>query len=191
LRCKIDQLEELNKIWLEVKKGSEKAFYTLYSLLFSNLIRYVRQTVKDVFLAEDIVQDVFMKIWRDRNSIYIIGSVQAYIYKMAHHAAINKMQQLTTFKNKVNRMASDEEWQFIRDNYQVDGFIVERIEMEEVDMNIRILVETLPARCKEIFVLSRYEEMSNEEIAQKLNISVNTVRSQLYHALELIRQKIM
>lgn len=184
-------MEELNKIWLEVKKGSEKAFYTLYSLLFSNLIRYVRQIVKDVFLAEDIVQDVFMKIWRDRNSIYIIGSVQAYIYKMAHHAAINKMQQLTTFKNKVNRMASDEEWQFIRDNYQVDGFIVERIEMEEVDMNIRILVETLPARCKEVFILSRYEEMSNEEIAQKLNISVNTVRSQLYHALELIRQKIM
>ena len=113
-------MEELNKIWLEVKKGCEKAFYTFYTLLFSNLIRYVRQMVKDTFLAEDIVQEVFIKIWRDRNSINIVGSVQAYIYKVAHHASINKLQHLATSKNKVNRTVSDVEWQFIRDTYQVN-----------------------------------------------------------------------
>ena len=58
-------------------------------------------------------------------------------------------------------------------------------------MNIRLLVETLPEKCKEIFILSRYEEMNNEDIAQKLGISVNTVRSQLYHALDVIRQKLL
>ena len=184
-------MEDLNKIWLEVKKGCEKAFYTLYTLLSANLVRYVRQMVKDRFLAEEIVQDVFIKIWRDRNSIYIIGSVRAYIYQMAHHAAINKLQHLGTSKNKINRVVSDEEWQFIKDNYQIDDFIIEQIEKDETDVKIRLLVETLPARCKEIFLLSRYEEMNNEEIAQKLDISVNTVRSQLYHALEVIRQKLL
>ena len=184
-------MEELNNIWLDVKKGSEKAFYTLYVMLFSNLVRYVRQMVKDTFLAEDIVQEVFIKIWRDRDAIHIVGQVQTYIYKMAHHASLNKLQHLATSKNKVNRTVNDEEWQFIRDNYQVDDFIIERIEMEETDATIRWVVETLPAKCKEVFMLSRYEEMNNEEIAQKLGISVHTVRTHLYHALEIIRQKMM
>ena len=184
-------MEELNKIWSEVKKGSEKAFYTLYTLLFPNLIKYVRQIVKDVLLAEDIVQELFIKIWRDRDSINIIGQVQTYIYKMAHHAAINKLQHLATSKNKVNRTVSDEEWQFIRDTYQVDDDLTGQIEAEELDACIRLTIETLPAKCREAFMLSRYDEMSNEEIAQKMGISVNTVRTHLYHALEVIRQKLV
>jgi len=116
------RLEELSKIWRDVKEGSEKAFYTLYTLLFPNLIKYVCQIVKDVFLAEDIVQEVFIKIWSDRDSINIVGSVQAYIYKMAHHASINKIQHLATSKNKVNRTVSDEEWQFIKGPYQAALF---------------------------------------------------------------------
>ena len=183
-------MEELNKIWPEVKKGSEKAFHTFYTLLFSNLIKYVRQIVKDVLLAEDIVQEIFVKIWRDRDSINIIGSVQTYIYKMAHHAAINKLQHLATSKNKVNRTVSDEEWQFIRDTYQVDDDLMIQIETDELDACIRLAVETLPAKCKEAFMLSRYDDMSNEEIAQKMEISVNTVRTHLYHAIEVIRAKI-
>ena len=186
--CK--SLEELNKIWSEVKKGSEKAFYTFYTLLFANLLKYVRQIVKDTLIAEDIVQDVFVKIWRDRDSINIVGSVQAYIYKMAHHASINHLEHLATSKNKVNRTVSDEEWQFIRDTYQVNDDVMEHIEMEELDACIRSAIDTLPAKCKEVFMLSRYDDMTNEEIAQKLGISVNTVRTHLYHAVEVIRQKI-
>ncbi len=181
-------MEELGKIWLEIKKGSEKAFYTLYMLLFPNLVRYVRQMVKDILLAEDIVQEVFIKIWRDRDSIEIIGSVQAYIYKTAHHASINKLQHLAAFKNKVNRTVSDEEWQFIRDTYQVDDLIIENIERDDVDILIRQAIDKLPDKCREVFVLSRYEYLNNEEIAQKMNISIHTVRAHIYHALEIIRQ---
>jgi RNA polymerase sigma-70 factor (ECF subfamily) len=73
----------------------------------------------------------------------------------------------------------------------VNDWIIEQIEKEEMETSIRLTVETLPAKCKEVFVLSRYKEMSNEEIAKKLNISVHTVRAHLYHALEVIRQKII
>ena len=184
-------MEELNKIWWEVKNGGEKAFCILYSMLFPNLVKYVRQIVKDVYLAEDIVQELFIKIWQERDAIHIFGSVQTYIYKMAHHASINTLQHLATSKNRVNRTVSDEEWQFIKDNYQVNEYIIEQIEQEETDTYIRLVVETLPAKCKEVFMMSRYEEMENEEIARKLGISVHTVRTHLYHALDVIRKKIL
>jgi RNA polymerase sigma-70 factor (ECF subfamily) len=183
-------LEELNKIWSEVKKGNEKAFYSLYTLLFPNLVKYVRQIVKDGFLAEDIVQEMFIKIWRDRNSLNIIGQVQAYIYKIAHHSSINKLQHFATSKNKVNRMVSDEEWLFIRDTYQMDELIIENIECDDMDRLIRKTIDTLPAKCREVFILSRYEYQNNEEIAQKLGISVHTVRVHIYHALEVIRHSL-
>jgi len=183
-------LEEINKIWLEVKRGSERAFYSLYTLLFPSLLKYVRQIVKDAFLAEDIVQEVFIKIWREKNSLNIIGQVQAYIYKMAHHSSINKIQHLARSKNRVNRMVSDQEWLFIRDTYQVDELIIENIETEEMDNLLRKTIDTLPEKCREVFLLSRYEDMSNEEIAEKLSISVHTVRAHIYHALEVLRHRL-
>ena len=183
-------ITDVNKIWSEVKKGSEKAFYSLYTLLFPNLVKYVRQIVKDGFLAEDIVQELFIKIWRDKYSLDIIGQVQTYIYKMAHHSSINKLQHLATSKNRVNRMVSDEEWLFIKDTYQMDELIIENIECEDMAGLIRKTIDTLPEKCREVFILSRYEYQSNEDIAQKLGISVHTVRAHIYHALEVIRQRI-
>ncbi len=182
-------MKELDKVWSEIKGGSEKAFYILYTLLFANLIKYIRQIVKDLFLAEDIVQETFIKLWQDRKVIHITGSVQAYLYRMAHNMALNKLQHLATAKNAVHETRSEEEWQFIRDTYRVDDFIIENMERDNTDMLIRRAIETLPDKCREVFVLSRYENLSNEEIAQKLNISVNTVRAHIYKALETIRQK--
>ena len=184
-------MEDLNKMWGEAKHGSEKAFCILYEMLFPNLVKYVRQIVKDIFLAEDIVQEMFIKIWFERDSIHIFGPVQSYMYKMAHHAAINELQHLSISKNAVNRTVGEEEWQFIKDNYRVNDWIVERIEYEETVTSIRLVVETLPAKCREVFMMSRYEGKTNEEIAQALNISVHTVRAHIYHALEVIRQKII
>jgi RNA polymerase sigma-70 factor (ECF subfamily) len=186
----VDISKEMKKSWPEIKWGGEKAFYTLYTSLFPALVGYVRQIVKDLHLAEDIVQEVFIKLWCERESIKITGSVQVYIYKTAHHAAINKLQHLATAKNKVNRTISEEEWQFIRDTYQVDDFIVENIEKDETDMLIQQTIAGLPEKCREAFVLSRYEYLNHEEIAQRMDISVNTVRAHIYHALEVIRERL-
>jgi RNA polymerase sigma-70 factor (ECF subfamily) len=184
-------LNELDQIWREIKRGNEKAFYMLYTLLFSNLVRYIQQIVKDIFLAEDIVQEVFIKLWDERNKIHIVGSLQSYLYKMSHNLSINKLQHFATAKNKVNRTISEEEWQFIKDTYQIDSYVIENIEKEDTDVIIRQVIASLPEKCREVFILSRYENLDNNEIAQRLNISVNTVRSHIYQALEIIRQKVM
>jgi RNA polymerase sigma-70 factor (ECF subfamily) len=183
-------LDTLDKIWSEVKDGSEKAFYILYTSLSHHLIRYVMQIVKEIFIAEDIVQDLFIKLWESRETINITGSVKVYLYKMAHNQSINKLEYLAAAKNTVNRTVSEEEWQFVKDTYQVDDYIIEQIEKKETENRIRRVINTLPAKCREVFMLSRFEYMSNEEIAKKMNISINTVRAHIYHALDLIRKEL-
>ena len=183
-------MKEFDKIWLEIKQGREKAFYTLYVLLFPSIIRYVRQTVKDLLLAEDIVQDVFIKLWCERESIHITGSIQAYIYKAAHRTSINRLKHQATAKNSVNKTISEEEWQFIRDTYQVNDFIIENLERDDLATMISQEIDHLPDKCREVFVLSRHDGLNHVEIAQRLNISVNTVRAHIYHALEVIRKKL-
>ena len=91
----------------------------------------------------------------------------------------------------VNKTISEEEWQFIKDTYQINDFIIENIERNDTDILIRKIIEILPEKCREVFLLSRYENLSNEEIAQKMDISVNTVRAHIYHALEVIRNNLV
>ena len=183
-------MKELDKIWSEIKKGSEKAFYVLYTLLFSDLTKYIHQIVKDVHFAEDIVQETFIKLWQGKEHIHILGSIHGYLYKMAHNMAINKLQHLNTAKNSVHKTVSEEEWQFIRNTYQVNDFIIEKMEKDNMDVLIRQTLDTLPDKCREVFILSRYESLTNEEIAQRLNISVNTVRAHIYKVVESLRLKI-
>jgi len=170
--------------------GSEKAFYVLYTSLFHQLIRYVVQIVKEVFIAEEIVQETFIKLWENRESIVITGSVKVYVYKMAHNLSINKLEHLATAKNAVNRTVSDEEWLFVQDTYRIDDSIIEQIESEETEKRIQQAINALPDKCREVFMLSRFEFLDNDEIAKKMNISVNTVRAHIYHALEIIRKEL-
>lgn len=182
---------ELNKLWAEIKKGSEKAFYTLYTLLFPALLRYVRQMIADLFFAESIVQDIFIKLWYDKDKLDIQGSIKTYLFRMAHNMAVNKLQHFSTSKNTIHRTVSEEEWQFIEDTYQVEDRMIEHMESNDTDLLIKQAIDNLPAKCGEVFRLSRYDGLDNQEIAEKLGISVNTVRAHIYHALEAIKAIIL
>jgi RNA polymerase sigma-70 factor (ECF subfamily) len=184
------KLGTIDKVWAEVKMGSEKAFYVLYTSLFHPLIRYVVQIVKDAFIAEEIVQETFIKLWENRESIMIIGSVKVYIFKIAHNLSINKLENLATAKNAVNRTVRAEEWLFVQDTYRVDDTIIEQIEAEEMEKRIRQAINSLPAKCRDVFCLSRCDCLDNETIAKKMNISINTVRAHIYNALEFIKKEL-
>jgi RNA polymerase sigma-70 factor (ECF subfamily) len=81
-----------------------------------------------------------------------------------------------------------ETWAKISETYGFDDFVVERLEAKETEEQIRRVAERLPAKCREIFIMSRFENMSNEEIASAMNLSEHTVKTQLYRALQKIRE---
>jgi RNA polymerase sigma-70 factor (ECF subfamily) len=170
------------------KNGDLKAFEWIYKNTFQSLCFYTFQITGDQNLSEEIVQEIFVRVWNERTKIEIKGSFKSYLYQAAHNLAINKLIQRNTQKFSVHKTASNEIWQLIVDNYPYNAFLVEKLEALDTEKIIDQVVNGLPEQCQKIFRLSKYENKPNDEIATLLNISVNTVRTQIYRALEKIKE---
>lgn len=130
--------------------------------------------------AEDIVQDVFFKLWNQRGSIDITNSVKAYLHKATSNAAIN-------FLRRNNRLTRINETHI---HYTAADFTSQALTLKELQAHIVAAMNRLPPRCRAVFVLNRLEGMKYKEIAEHLEISVNTVENQMVKALEIMRQEL-
>jgi RNA polymerase sigma-70 factor (family 1) len=177
---------QLEGAWEKIQRGDLKVFEMLYKEMFPKLYAYTYKILKDKFISEEVVQSVFIRIWQSRESITIKNSLISYLYSTAHHLAINAAIQENTLKNSVNQYTSEGLWQKIQNTFASDESISKEIEAKETEEKIKSIINTMPGQCKTVFLLSRYKNLSNKEIAQVLNISVHTVRTQIYRALEKI-----
>ena len=178
----------LNKYWPGIQDGDEKSLEGLFREIHGSLFYYSYYYTEDQFIAEEIVQDVFIKIWQDRNKINLKGSLSAYLYKAVRNHAINFLIHKKTKKYAVHQLTAEENWTSMQEVLDIDDFIIEHIEAKETEARLRAIIDDLPEQCKKIFLLSRFEGKSNNEIAALLKISVNTVKAQIYRALEIIRK---
>ncbi len=183
-------MENLEIKWLKARDGDKEAFECLFKSFYASLCFYACHLTHDSFLAEEIVQDVFTKLWKDRENIRIRESIRSYLYKSVHNTAINALISKRTNKNSVHQTLPSEEWLKLVENYEANAFLIEFIEAEDTEKIIKKVIENLPAQCKEVFILNRFENKSVEEIANQLGISVNTVRTHIYRALEKIRAEL-
>ncbi|MDP4290187.1 MAG: RNA polymerase sigma-70 factor [Bacteroidota bacterium] len=178
----------LNNYWYKVLEGDENSFKLLFRELFSDLCNYAYQYTTDRFLSEEIVQDVFIKIWLDKEKITLNKSIKSYIYQSVHNSCINSLIQKKNKKQINNVLLSDESWAFIKESQPINSFLLEKLEAEDTKRMIQQIMLTLPAGSGEIFKLSRLENRSHQEIAEILNISVSTVRTQIFRVLEKISE---
>lgn len=128
-------------------------------------------------VARDLVQDVFIKLYVDREKLTITDSLKSYLFKAVHNTCINWLNQRQTHARH-HRSLKDEL------NDRVDDDLVIQAELEEA---IRACIEDLPEACRRIFKMSRYQGKKNKEIAQTLGISVRTVETQISKALAVLR----
>lgn len=159
-----------------MKEGNELAFKTLYNRYWKRLISYTYNILNDKELAEDVLQDVFTTIWIRKNEISLT-SVESYLFVAVKNKSISHFRKMkfTSIDNEI-----------------IHGLNIidepsEVIEMNDLKHAIRIAVQDLPFRCKEIFFMSRYENYSNEEIAKHFKITKRTVENQLSLALKHVR----
>ena len=127
--------------------------------------------------ARDIVQDVFVRMYTDRQTLEIVVSLKSYLFKSVYNACVNNINQL-----KVHSRHHDYLKQ--RLPLTIDNDKVIEAELED---KIRITIESLPDRCRKIFQMSRYEGKRNKEIAETLGISIRTVETQISKALTILR----
>ena len=182
----------LEAIWKKVQEGDVSSFEVLYGKMFPGMCQYASQLLNDRFLAEETVQDVFLKLWETRRQVFAHGfSLHKYLYRITYNQCMDILKKNKAQKNMFIRLVSSDEWTSISERYGFDDYLIERIEAEETAALIEKVVEQLPTQCREIFRLSRNEEKTNEEIAQQMGLSESTVRVQLYRALRKIREEIL
>ena len=157
-------------------------FEVLFKKQFTPLCNKVFVLIKDADLAADIVQNVFFKYWVNRKKISIQLSIEAYLYRACINEAHNHLKSAKRRKD-LNTKAT---YNVLLHSNQVE----DQIQFDETVLRVEKIIESLPPGCKEVFLLSRYDEMNHKEIATHLNISVNTVSNHIKKALKVLRDSL-
>ena len=157
----------------------EQAIEILFREYYPDVCRAVMRIIPDAAIAEDIAQDVFFELWRKRNILNINASFGAYLRRAARNKSLNYIRD-----RKINPEGEDQLPH--RSEAQTDAN--RKLEVQDLQNSIDQAINDLPERCRQIFSLSRYEDLSYQEIADQLGISIKTVENQISKALRLLRE---
>jgi RNA polymerase sigma-70 factor, ECF subfamily len=166
-----------------LKNGDMKAFDIIYKKYSRRLYGFVFRYIKQDADTEEVVQEVFIKIWQSRENINIYSSFESFLFTIAHNATVNLLKKRATEQKYVEHVKS---LQRIEETYE----LTDEIQYKELNQKFQGLLNELTPRQKEIFQLSREEGLSNEEISKKLGISVQTVKNHLVTTLSFFKTKL-
>lgn len=167
-----------------IRNGDVTAFETIFNQYYVYLCLISEHIVRNPSDAEEIVSDVFIKVWNIREKVEITTSVKAYLVRAVYNASLNHLES-NKFRNKLTQSISNSDSELlIWDNNYSLGQLFEKEILEALDQGIK----ALPDACRQIFILSRNEDMKYADIARKQGISVNTVKTQMKIALLRLRE---
>ncbi len=176
---------------VEIKTGKDlftliterqtQAFTEFYTQIFQNLLIASDKHVKDIFVAEEIVQDVFLKIWESPESLELVKDIRPYLHRSVINASINYINRQRNIEQHHQKIAAE----------YSDEYLIELDEENELVILLHKEIEKLPAQCKKIFKLNRFEHLKYKEIALKLDLSERTVENHIANALKLLRKALL
>ncbi|WP_318310025.1 RNA polymerase sigma-70 factor [Flagellimonas crocea] len=169
--------ERQHRLAVRVKDSDRNAFNLLFSMLWEPMYTYASSLVMNDSLAQDLVQDIWVDYWQRRESVEV-ENIKSYLFKATRYKCYNALRDIKF--NKIQIEAAN------------TVYIAPEMELEEdvLELNERIDVSlsNLPQRCQEVFRLSRIHHISNQEIANRLNISHRSVENQISLALRQLRK---
>lgn len=158
-------------------QGDEGALNLIYKKYWQKLFTSAYNILKDKAICEDIIQEIFIKLWTNRDQLEIKVSLIAYLQASTRYEVFRQIRygsvRESIFDNLIDRLQSPSEYG--------------SIEHKELVMQIDAIVNTLPVKCKNVYKLSREDHLSHKEIASRLNISTKTVENHLTKALRQLR----
>ena len=166
----------------EEKYHDRKEFERMYEQHAPGLIFYARKFV-DHPTAEDVVHNVFLKIWNSETVMIANESIGSYLFCAVRNACIDMLKHQTICSDYIARAAEDLKMEELSSSENSLNRLIER---EQIDAIYRE-IDRLPEKCREVFLLAYTEEKKNAEIAEQLHISVRTVEAQIYKALKILR----
>ncbi len=174
--------ESNNILITRLTQGDVRAFEVLFKLYYSRLTLFANRFVNDLSIAEEIVADVFTHLWEKGHEITFSTSVSAYLFKTVQNRSLNYLKHQKIENLYVIYLEKNNLFDEVRNDVE-HGY-----EEKELARQINAAINTLPEKCREIFMLSRFSDMKYKEIASHLHISPKTVERQVGIALEKLRK---
>jgi len=168
---------------VRLKNGDMLAFDEIYKRYNKLLYGFAIRIVKFNQDAEDIVHDVFIKIWQNKETLKTDTSFRSFLFTIAYRATINIIRKKAVKEEYVEAL------KYLQTEIGVDDVYIQ-IEYNELNETLKQALTELPARQREIYILNREKGLTYSEIANKLNISVNTVENHMVKALKFLRTKL-
>jgi RNA polymerase sigma-70 factor (ECF subfamily) len=175
---------EIDEQLRRIRNGDEKAFEELFFKYYQNLCIFAVKIVKSPELAKDCVQEVFLKLWRNREDWEITYSLSVYLYKAVRNQALNKDEKQKNYRDYAQK-------------YYEEGFSKERkhreLSYKESKLITKIwdIAEGMPERRRMVFELHRKDGLSYKEIAKVMDITRKTVENHMGRALQDIREQLI
>jgi len=166
----------------EIKAGNMLAFDELYCKYSKRLYKFSYSILKSKEDTENIIQDVFLNLWTNRNKVEKGSSVKYYIFTIAYNAAIS------VIRRKANESGFFEYLKTLQDLTQEPVDL--QLEYKELEEKLTSIINSLPKRQREVYLLHRMEGLKYSEISERLNISVNTIENHMSRVLKTIREKL-
>ncbi len=168
---------------LSLIKQNSELFDEIFRQYSKSLFYYAAKFVDDE-VARDIVQDVFLKLW-DTNNITIKLSLNGLLFTMVRNSCLQQLE-----KQKVRDKYLESSKHLLHEE-EIRFYMEDRASLIELEMESKLseVLNKLPDRCRQVFVMSRYENRKNKEIAEELDVSVKAVEKQITKALSLIRNE--
>ncbi|WP_343524539.1 RNA polymerase sigma-70 factor [Pedobacter sp.] len=163
---------------LLINQEEEPAFTEIYNRYWEKMVSYAVRLTKSEAEAADIVQEIFVSIWNRRTTIAIKSTLGAYLIRSTRNLCLRYIERnihTSDFLDKITEQAVDNSLN-----------IEESISLKELQENIDLGITRLPKKMREVYLLSRDEQLSYREIAEKLNIAEGTVKKQISNALKII-----
>ncbi|MGV3559483.1 RNA polymerase sigma-70 factor [Larkinella arboricola] len=171
-----------NKEVLDLKEGCKVTFEQIFHDYFPRLVNFAYSYISDWEEARNIAQEVLLTLWRKREELDDHSNINGYLLTLTRNQCLN---YLKSFHHKVRRSAelelNQQALQHIDENW---------LTFQELEDAIQAAIDSLPAQCRQVFRMSRFQHLSHREIADQLNISQKTVENHIGKALSVLRHKL-
>jgi RNA polymerase sigma-70 factor, ECF subfamily len=173
-----------------LKDGDNNTFNVLYRKYYPRVFDFANSYLRDTFTAANIVQDAFMALWENRDRLTSDTNVPSYLLTIVKNKSLNHLNKVKTKikveENILNHYSRELELRCAT----LNACNPEQMFQSDVEAIIQRTIESLPERCRKTILLSRFEGLSNKEIAEKLNISLKGVEFHITRALKILRENL-
>lgn len=169
---------------------NKQDFERFYLYYFPKLVRFAKEYVLSEEEAENIVQDTFLVLWEQKNSFEQFQNIQAYLFRLTKNKCIDFLRHKIMTQEKKQGMLDAQKKEYEYNLFSIEQFDDSIFNTENINLILHEAIQSLPEKCRNIFILSRFEEMSHQQIAEKLNISTSTVNNQISFAMKNLKEKL-